>query len=59
MLGAMGAINEQDDYDKNRNYWKCMKTKLKQEGNEVVSATNQLKLSASNGKKRLSLFLQF
>jgi len=54
VLDVVGAINEQDDYTKNRNYWKYLKTKLKQEGNEVVSATNQLKLLAPDGKKRLT-----
>lgn len=54
VLDVVGAINEQDDYAKNRNYWKYLKTKLKQEGDEVVSATNQLKLLAPDGKKRLT-----
>ena len=54
VLDIVGAINEQDDYQKNRNYWKYLKTKLKKEGSEVVSVTNQLKLSAPDGKKRLT-----
>jgi len=54
VLDVVGAINEQDDYAKNRNYWKYLKTKLKQEENEVVSVTNQLKLLAPDGKKRLT-----
>ena len=44
VLDVVGVLNAQDDYTKNRNYWKYLKTKLKNEGNEVVSATNQLKL---------------
>ena len=51
VLDVIGALNNQDDYQKNRNYWKYLKTKLKKEGNELVSATNQLKLSARDGKK--------
>ena len=47
-------LNDQDDYQKNRNYWKYLKTKLKKENNELVSATNQLKLSAPDGKRRLT-----
>ena len=47
-------MNDQDDYQKNRNYWKYLKTKLKAENNEVVSVTNQLKLSAPDGKRRLT-----
>ena len=50
----MGAINQQDDYEKNRNYWKYLKAKLRKENNEVVSATTQLKLTAPDGKKRLA-----
>lgn len=37
----IGVMNGQDDYTRNRNYWKYLKTKLKKEGNEVVSGTNQ------------------
>ena len=44
LFGMRRVLNAQDDYTKNRNYWKYLKTKLKNEGNEVVSATNQLKL---------------
>ena len=51
VLDVIGALNNQDDYQKNRNYWKYLKTKLKKEENELVSATNQLKLSARDGKK--------
>lgn len=54
VLDVLGAINEQEDYAKTRNYWKYLKTKLKKEQNEVVSATNQLKLLAPDGKKRLT-----
>ena len=54
VLDIIGAINQQDDYQKNRNYWKYLKTKLQKERNEVVSATNQLKLLAPDGKRRLT-----
>ena len=54
VLDVIGAINEQDDYTKTRNYWKYLKTKLKKEANELVSATNQLKLLAPDGKRRLA-----
>ena len=53
-LDIVGAINDQYDHEKNRNYWKYLKTKLKKEGSEVVSGTNQLKLLAPDGKKRLT-----
>ena len=46
VLDIIAAINEQDDYQKTRNYWKYLKTKLKKVNSELVSATNQLKLQA-------------
>ncbi|MGN0032784.1 MAG: protein adenylyltransferase Fic [Candidatus Limimorpha sp.] len=54
VLDVIGAINEQDDYAKTRNYWKYLKTKLRKENNELVSATNQLKMLAPDGKNRLT-----
>lgn len=50
VLDINAAINEQDDYQKTRNYWKYLKTKLRKENSQLVSATNQLKLKASDGK---------
>ena len=54
VLDVVGVLNQQEDYEKNRNYWKYLKTKLKKENNEVVSVTNQLKMVAPDGKKRLT-----
>lgn len=54
VLDIVGVLNRQDDYTKNRNYWKYLKTKLKREQNELVSVTNQLRLLAPDGKKRLT-----
>ena len=54
VLDIVGILNEQENYAKTRNYWKYLKNKLKKEKNEVVSATNQLKLTAPDGKKRLT-----
>lgn len=51
VLDIIGAINEQDDYAKTRNYWKYLKAKLKKDGSELVSVTTQLKLKAADGKK--------
>lgn len=53
-LDVVAALTDQPDYTKTRNYWKWLKNKLKQEGSEVVSVTNQLKLEAPDGKKRLT-----
>jgi cell filamentation protein len=54
VLDIVGAINQQDDYEKNRNYWKYLKSKLKKGKSEVVSVTTQLKMLAPDGKKRLT-----
>ena len=37
---------------KYRNYWKYLKNKLSKDNPELVSATNQLKLTAPDGKRR-------
>ena len=50
VLDIVGALNEEPDYTKVRNYWKYLKTKLKKENNQLVSVTNQLKLLAADGK---------
>ena len=38
------------DYTKARNYWKWLKGKLNDEGSQLVSITNQLKMKAKDGK---------
>ena len=46
------AVLTDNDYQKSRNYWKWLKNKLKEEGSELVSNTNQLKMEAYDGKLR-------
>lgn len=50
VLDVIAILTDQPDYAKVRNYWKWLKGKLKKEGSELVSATNQLKLLAADGK---------
>ena len=45
-VDIIAVLNEQADYTKNRNYWKYLKNKLKKDNPELVSSTNQLKLTA-------------
>ena len=54
VVDIVAVLNEQSDYTKNRNYWKYLKNKLKKENPQLVSAANQLKLTAPDGKKRLT-----
>jgi len=59
VLDIVGVLTDQNDYSKNRNYWKYLKAKLKKENSQVVSATTQLKFLAPDGKKRLSDMLDY
>lgn len=59
VLDIVGVLRGERDYEKNRNYWKYLKTKLKKENSELVSHTNQLKLTASDGKKYLTDTLDY
>lgn len=52
VVDIIAVLNEQDDHSKNRNYWKYLKNKLSKDNPELVSATNQLKLTAPDGKRR-------
>jgi len=44
----------ENDYQTARNYWKVLKKRLKDEGNESVTNCNQLKMTAADGKKYLT-----
>ena len=51
VLDIIAILTDQADYKKVRNYWKWLKRKLISEGSQLVSTTNQLKLTAADGKK--------
>lgn len=40
-------------------YWRKLKQRLKAEGNETVTNCHQLKLTAADGKKRLTDITKF
>src|SRR3989344_829686 len=48
------AVLTDSDFQNARNYWKVLKFRLKEEGNETVTNCNQLKLIAPDGKMRLT-----
>ncbi len=54
VLDVLAVLNGQDDYTKNRNYWKYLKNKFKKENIQLVSGTNRLKLTAADGKQYLT-----
>lgn len=49
VVDVIGILTD-NDYQKSRNYWKWLKNKLNQEGSELVSDTNQLKMKSADGK---------
>jgi len=59
VLDIVALLTNQDDYAKTRNYWKYLKAKLKKENSELVSATTQLKLLTSDGKRYLTDMLDY
>jgi cell filamentation protein len=59
VLDIVAVLTDQNDYIKNRNYWKYLKAKLKKENSQVVSSTTQLKFLAPDGKKRLADMLDY
>ena len=51
VVDVVGALT---DSPNPRNYWKVLKYRLKEEGNETVTNCNRLKMLASDGKMRLT-----
>lgn len=47
VVDIVGVLSQSDNP---RNYWKVLKHRLKQEGNESVTNCNQLRLKSSDGK---------
>ncbi len=58
-LDIIAVLTDQNDYSKNRNYWKYLKVKFKKENSQVVSVTTQLKLRAKDGKLYLTDLLDY
>lgn len=59
VLDIIAVLTDQNDYNKNRNYWKYLKARLKKEKSQVVSATTQLKFLAPDGRMRLADMLDY
>lgn len=54
VLDVVAILNEENEYQRVRNYWKYLKAKLKKENNQLGSATTQLKIIAPDGRKRMA-----
>ena len=52
VVDVVGILTLQSSQDGARNYWKVLKKRLIDEGNETVTNCNQLKLLAQDGKMR-------
>jgi cell filamentation protein len=59
VLDIVGVLRNERDYEKNRNYWKYLKAKLKRENNQLGSVTTQFKFTAPDGKKRAANVLDY
>ena len=52
IVDVCGVLTDQPDYDHAKNYWKVLKFRLYNEGGELVTNCNQLKMvSQKDGKK--------
>ena len=54
IVDVVRVLTEQSDTDGARNYWKVLKNRMKEEGNELVTNCNRLKMRAQDGKMRLT-----
>jgi len=54
LIDVIAILTEQQDYLTARKYWNKLKERLKKEGNETVTNCHQLKMSAKDGKMRLT-----
>lgn len=52
VVDVVGVLSDQRDYDHARNYWKVLKSRIRKEGNELVTQCNQLKMVSPKDGKR-------
>ena len=50
IVDIVGILTDQPTVARARNYWKVLKKRLSDEGNETVTNCNQLKMQADDGK---------
>lgn len=54
VVDVIGVLTDQPDLRHAAKYWSVLKTRLKQEGSELPTNCSQLKMTAADGKKRLT-----
>ena len=52
VIDIIGALTEQTNYNKAKSYWTTLKNRLKNDGSEVVTKCDRLKMLAQDGKMR-------
>jgi hypothetical protein len=52
VIDIIAVLTEQEDYQTAKTYWTTLKNRLKNEGSEVVTKCDQLKMVAQDGKMR-------
>ena len=54
VVDVVGVLTDQPDIRHAAKYWSVLKTRLKAEGSELTTKCSQLKMTASDGKKRFT-----
>jgi DNA-damage-inducible protein D len=54
VVDIIRVLTQQPHYQAAQNYWKVLKHRLNKEGSQVVTDCNQLKMTAADGKQRLT-----
>ncbi|MFH1958316.1 MAG: hypothetical protein ABIJ15_07575 [bacterium] len=51
IIDIISILTEQPDFKKAKSYWTTLKSRLKQEGSELVTKCDQLKLQSASRKQ--------
>ena len=54
IVDVVRVLVDSPDYNTGRKYWNKLKQRLKEEGSQLVTNCHQLKMTAADGKKRLT-----